>query len=184
VNGAQVEVVRRSVRAVTFDDNLADDMMQEGMIAAWQTLRDDPDAPLSHLGRSARLAAIGWANGRKASGNPTRSRSYEPRPLDVDRREGDFGQHDDATGDWVVPEGVVTRDHADETGARVDVERMLARLDPRDAELLRRVYLEDVPIVQVARDLGMTREHVSRMLSRARRAGGDVMQGTPGASWA
>jgi RNA polymerase sigma-70 factor (ECF subfamily) len=56
------------------------------------------------------------------------------------------------------------------TDARLDVERMLDRLKPSDADLLRHRYLNDDEIAKIARALGISENAVEKRLSRARTA--------------
>jgi RNA polymerase sigma-70 factor (ECF subfamily) len=53
-------------------------------------------------------------------------------------------------------------------GARV--RHVLAALRPQYAEIIRRVELDEQPLREVARELGLTRTNVSVRLHRARRA--------------
>lgn len=69
----------------------------------------------------------------------------------------------------------------DEILDRMTVEQMLAALSPIERQIVRAIYLDGLPVVEVARRLGYSRRHVTRLhrsaldrLKRARR--GDVPQ--------
>ena len=68
---------------------------------------------------------------------------------------------------------------APESGARLEVRRILAALDPPCREIIQRALLQDEPYADLARELGLAessvRARLSRCLQKARRlAGGRI----------
>ena len=71
-------------------------------------------------------------------------------------------ESEDAFG---ILEGTDEVTHVD---ARLDVERLLDRLDPTDADVLRRRYIDGSEISDIADVLGISTNAVEKRLSRAR----------------
>lgn len=71
---------------------------------------------------------------------------------------------------WADEAGRLAEDAATERALCRCFERMLPALKPTQAELLRRVELEGQPVAEAARELGLTPNHASVELHRARAA--------------
>lgn len=120
----------------------ADDVLQNGLLKAMRSAGGVDDAE--------KLTAWFYRLLRNALVDHVRSRSASAR-------------RDDA---WMAD--VAARDAEAEKSACACFEGLLADLKPRDAELLRRVELNDEAVAEVAQSLGMSGGAASVALHRAR----------------
>ncbi|HEY9249537.1 MAG TPA: sigma-70 family RNA polymerase sigma factor [Rariglobus sp.] len=120
----------------------ADDVLQNGLLKAMRSAGEVDDAE--------KLTAWFYRLLRNAMIDHVRSRSANVR-------------RDEA---WMTEVG--SRDEEIERSACACFERLLPELKPRDAELLRRVELNDEAVAEVAQSLGMSGGAASVALHRAR----------------
>jgi RNA polymerase sigma factor (sigma-70 family) len=120
----------------------ADDVLQNGLLKAMRSAGEVDDAE--------KLTAWFYRLLRNAMIDHVRSRSANVR-------------RDEA---WMTEVG--SRDEEIERSACACFERLLPELKPRDAELLRRVELNDEAVAEVAQSLGMSAGAASVALHRAR----------------
>ncbi|TDC35705.1 sigma-70 family RNA polymerase sigma factor [Micromonospora sp. KC213] len=127
---------------------LRDDAEQEARIAVWQVAQahaDDPRPLGPLLTTVARRAVRAVAVGRPMTGEEGR-RGIERDPL----RAGSLSELDAERDDR--PQG----DHADAVALRVEVARVLAGLAEWERAFVVRRFLDDRPMTEVARELGMS----------------------------
>lgn len=138
-------VLAYACRRVPPDD--VDDVLAEVFASAWQHRDRVPEPALPWLYRTASHHVLHTARGRGRSRRLAARLQAEPRPS-VD-------------------------DHADAVAAQLDnaakVERALAALTPRDAEVLRLDAWEQLDTDELAYVLGCTRTAAKVRLHRARR---------------
>lgn len=120
----------------------ADDVLQNGLLKAMRSAGEVDDAE--------KLTAWFYRLLRNAMIDHVRSRSANVR-------------RDEA---WMTEVG--SRDEEAEKSACACFEGLLADLKPREAELLRRVELNDEVVAEVARSLGLSASAASVALHRAR----------------
>jgi RNA polymerase sigma factor (sigma-70 family) len=143
-----------------FDPSERDDIIQEGMIAAWRELERNPDAPMNHLTQRAKMAAMHHVTGKaRPTGSIDR---YRTSPKNAVGLGVSMSLMDEAHD--LLPSSLQTDDIAGDIADRMTIADALTFLDDRARALVVGVYLEGRLLTDVAAELGWTRQNARREL--------------------
>lgn len=146
------EIVYRVSKGLSIDDRIHDDVLQEGLIAAWRRQQAESDAIGNHLGQTAKLRMIDVLNGRREFGNPSTKRRYEPKSLTQYVVEGSADKQTERVDVFQQAED------------RADLAPALAVLGARDRAIVDSLYSQGMTQRDTAVLFGITREHLNRHL--------------------